>query len=177
MAEETKEDLRKYMRFSASTFINAEVCLVPIRPLLGDPASGVLVDLSAGGMGVLLHELIPRNIFLKLMLTFSDHSKIESIVKVRYVKWKSPWYFHGFEFLNPAPEVIERIDSMAKDYLACEDRIEKHFDQICMQGCAFAQLCTKKERLHNNQSGAILKLEPASEDPFREYREKFHEAA
>src|SRR5580704_5000245 len=137
-----QDERRKHPRFSDRPLAGANVSLVPCPPLYGVAASGYLIDLSAGGMALLLSDLIPKNVFLRMSMTLPDEFKMESVVKVRRVlkQGRGHDYLHGIEFLNPSPEMIERIESMARDVLACNERTKKGVKEVCVASCGLSQI-------------------------------------
>jgi hypothetical protein len=140
-------DRRKHKRFSATAFLHTPVYLSPLPPYFGHPVKGKLIDLSAGGLSVLIGEIIPQETFLSLILTFPDNSKIESIIKVRHAVPRGKGYLHGIEFLNPPAYMVEKIDKMSSDYIDCENRIQAAASEVCRMNCAFFTMCTKQQRL------------------------------
>ena len=178
MAETANDERRRHQRFSSVSFSAAEVCLLPCPPLYGEPAGGFLVDLSAGGVGLLLTELIPRDVLLRMTIRLPDDFVISSVVTVRHVKIQGTGFLHGIEFLNPAPEMVQRVDQMARDYLSCEDRIRDGATPVCQFGCSFYAVCTKKERHGACRGSVTVEFAPVAEaDPFAEFRKKFRKAA
>ncbi len=172
------EERRKYKRFSAVSFAKAQIKLLPCPPLFGDPATGYLVDLSAGGMGLMLPDLIPRKIFLKMTLALPGAAAIKSVVSVRHVVKRGAYFLHGFEFLNPSPEVTDQIEKFTQDYLACEDRIRASAPEVCVEGCSFYAVCTKKQRRDSFREKPAVKLEHADAyDPPLRFKKKYRKAA
>jgi len=125
---------------------------MPLPPLYGDKASGYLVDLSAGGMALVISDLIPKNVFLRMRMSLPDGFIVESVVKVRRIVKQGPLhdYLHGIEFMNPSPEMIERIELMAKDVLACNERTQQLSKEICVSGCSLGHLCKRPQRVEVN---------------------------
>jgi hypothetical protein len=139
---------RKHKRFSATAFLTTPVYLSPLPPYFGHPVKGKLIDLSAGGLSVLIGEIIPQETFLTMLLTFPDHSTIESVIKVRHVLPRGRAFLHGIEFLNPPQIMVEKISRMSEDYIDCESRIQSKAAEVCRTNCAFFTMCSKPERLN-----------------------------
>jgi hypothetical protein len=148
MKKEKIENRRKHRRFSDRSFSNIKVHLVPCPPLFGEPAIGFPSDLSAGGMAIVLHDIIPKNVFLKMVLTFGDGTQIESVVKVRRItkQGKADEFLHGIEFLNPSPETVDRLEKITQDCIACSARIQEKSSNVCQASCSFYGLCTRPQR-------------------------------
>jgi hypothetical protein len=169
MEMETKqqEDRRKFPRFSDRILAGATVNLAPCPPLFGEAASGYLIDLSAGGMAILISDLIPKNIFLKMTMTLPDGFRIESVVTVRRIIKQGHHndFLHGMEFLNPSPEMITRIEMMAKDILACNQRTKEGSREICVSNCALTQICKRPQRIVKNVQPALIELTQELKNP------------
>lgn len=138
---------RKYKRFSATAFLSMPVTLNPLPPFFGSAVKGKMIDLSAGGLSLLIHEIIPQDSILNLSLTFPDHSKLNTIVCVRHVIPKGRLFMHGIEFLDPPMNMTERITKMSTDYIDCDTRIQTKAAEICKTNCAFFTMCTKEQRI------------------------------
>ena len=160
MSENCTENRRKYARFSDRSLAGTAVRLTPLPPLFGENASGCLIDLSAGGMGIIIPDLIPKNVFLRMSMTLPDGFILESAVKVRRIvkQGEGHDYLHGVEFLSPSPEMIERIELMARDVLACNDRTKQQMKEICVASCALGQMCKRPQRVELNVRPAIQEL-------------------
>jgi hypothetical protein len=142
-----KDERRKHKRFSATAFLNKTVHLTPLPPYFGHAVKGKLIDLSAGGMAILINELVPQETFLNLTITFPDRSAVDSIVKVKRVFPKGRAFLHGLEFLTLSPAMVERIDRMSSDYIDCETRIANQATDVCRTNCAFFTMCTKEQKI------------------------------
>lgn len=154
------EEKRKHPRFSDRILAGATVTLAPVAPFYGDVAKGYLVDLSAGGMGLVLSDLIPKNVFLQMAMTLPDGSRIESVVTVRRIVKQGGYndFLHGIEFLNPAPEMIDRIEAIAKDILACNQRTKDNEKEICVSNCSLLGICKRPQRIVKNVQPALIEL-------------------
>lgn len=165
-------DRRRHIRFSATAFLNRPVYLTPLPPYFGHPVKGKLIDLSAGGMAILISEMIPQETMLNLKITFPDQSVIDSLVKVRRVSERGRNHVHGIEFLTLSAEMAEKINRMSTDYINCEARIQGGNREVCRTDCAFFTMCTKKEKINPivNVDALSLSFEPtspAANDPTR----------
>ena len=176
MAKDSGEEKRKHLRFSDRALYGTKVSLSPCPPLYGETASGYMVNLSAGGMGIVMPDLIPKNVFLKMKLKLPDGLVVESVVKVRrIVKYgRAGEYLHGVEFLNPAPEIIEKIDGMARDVVDCDKRIEAHAPEICVAGCFYYSTCRRPQRREiNNGPEPVIQFESEPQDVWSKFKAKF----
>jgi len=157
---------RKHTRFSATAFLNRPVYLTPLPPYFGHPVKGKLIDLSAGGMAILINEMIPQETLLNLKITFPDHSVIDSIVKVRRVSERGRNHVHGIEFLTITADMKEKIEKLSSDYINCETRIQSGCKDVCQTNCAFFSMCGKKEKLNPvvNIDALALTFEPMRQE-------------
>lgn len=172
--ETTQQDeRRKFPRFSDRSLAGAQVTLLPCPPLYGEAASGYLVDLSAGGMALLMSDLIPKNVLLKMQMTLPDGYQINSAITVRRVAKQSRGhsdYLHGIEFLSPSPEMIERIQVMAAAVLACNERTQKGIKEICQDTCILSQICKRPQRIAKNIQPALIELAQTLNDADENWR-------
>lgn len=154
------DERRKHPRFSDRILAGAKVDMVPVPPLYGETISGYLIDLSAGGMAILTTDLIPKKVFLRLTMTFPDGFVLESVITVRRVikQGGSGDFLHGIEFLNPSPEMIERIEEIAKDILACNQRTKEGASEICVSSCGLRKICKRPQCVEKNIRPALIEL-------------------
>lgn len=147
-SEGASRERRKHKRFSATAFLNRPVHLRPLPPLFSEDLKGRLIDLSAGGMAIVINQSLPVDSMLDLNLRFPDGSELNALVQVRHVMVRDPKHIlHGIEFVAVDPDMATRIDRMSGDYINCESRIIAGTNPICRAECAFFTMCTKKEKL------------------------------
>lgn len=137
---------RKHPRISATAFLNMPIRLNPLPPFFGKPLTGRLIDLSAGGLSLLIEELIPQGSVLEATIRFPDQTEFKVIVEVRHAFPKDRKFLHGFEFLTLPAYWSAKIEKMSNDYIDCETRIQSNTSEICHLDCAFYTLCTKAQR-------------------------------
>lgn len=138
---------RKHQRFSATAFLNMPIELNALPPFFSHSVKGKLIDLSAGGMAILINEVIPMGTKLDLKVRFPDHSYLESIILVKRVVPRSRKFLIGIEFLTVPGFMEKKIEKMSADYIDCESRINEGSTEICRVDCAFFTMCKKKERV------------------------------
>jgi hypothetical protein len=142
------DNRRRHKRFSATAFLNRGVYLTPLPPYFGHPVKGKLIDLSAGGMAILIDEIIPQGTNLSITATFPDGFKIECFIQIRHALPKNGKFLHGIEFLNLPVSVSEKIERMSSDYIDCEYRMSHEPGNVCRTDCAFYTMCTRPEKLN-----------------------------
>jgi len=174
-----QQNRRKFPRFSDRSLAGAQVSLDLCAPFFGERVNGHLIDLSAGGMALLAPNLIPKKVFLKMSMTLPDGFSIESVITVRHVTKQKNHddFLHGIEFMNLSPEMTERIQRMATEILACNDRTQRMASSICVQECTLNQICKRPQRVAKNAPPVQIQSAPADvkwptatdvEDFFRE---------
>jgi hypothetical protein len=139
---------RRYKRFTATAFLRMPVHLSPVPPFFGKPIKGQLIDLSAGGMALVIDEVIPLNTKLQMGITFPDRTRVEGTCQVRRIVPKGAKYMIGVEFQFVAQEMCERIDKMSTEYIDCETRIAEKKTEVCRMNCAFYSMCNKSQKLN-----------------------------
>lgn len=172
MDELISDERRKHPRFSDRILAGAQVQMLPCPPLFGEPASGYLVDLSAGGMAILIPGLIPKKVFLRMKMILPDGFLLESIVTVRRViqQGRSNDFLHGIEFLNPSPEMIEHIEEIAKKIFACNERTREKANEICLDTCQLRQICKRPQCIEKKIRPAIIQLTESLKDKEESFR-------
>ncbi len=160
METNVNDDRRKHPRFSDRILAGVEVEMKPYPPLYGEPISGYLTDLSAGGMAIIIPDLIPKKVFLRMKVILPDGFILESVVTVRRVvqQGKGHDYLHGIEFLNPAPEMVEHIEAMAADLLSCNERTQNSANEICVKSCRLLQICKRPQCVAKNIQPALIQF-------------------
>lgn len=107
------KERRQHQRFSATAFLNTPVHMTPLLPYWGDPCDGLLLDLSAGGVSILIDQMIPQGTNLNMELVFPDKSLLKTVIEVNHVLARGDKYLHGIQFLVIEPEMVERIENMS----------------------------------------------------------------
>jgi c-di-GMP-binding flagellar brake protein YcgR len=134
---------RRYKRFTATAFLKMPVLLSPVPPFFGKPIKGKMIDLSAGGLALLIDEVIPLNTKLNMKLSFPNNVAVNATVQVRRLVPRENKYLMGMEFIVISEESKEMIDRMSSDYIDCETRIAEKARDVCRAECAFMSMCTK----------------------------------
>src|SRR4051812_43514428 len=89
---------RKYTRFSATAFLNRPISLSPMPPFIGKSIRGKLIDLSAGGLALLIPQIIPLGTKVNMKLTFPDQTLLECKAEIRHMLPRERNYLHGLQF-------------------------------------------------------------------------------
>jgi hypothetical protein len=153
---------RKHTRFSATAFLNRPVALTPMPPYIGKNIRGKLIDLSAGGLALLIPQIIPLGTKIHIKLTFPDQTLLECDGDIRHMSPRDRNYLHGLQFDAVDADIAARIERMSADYIDCEQRIANNFLTPCVgQQCAFFTMCTKAERTEhflNHEEDLLLSI-------------------
>jgi len=106
---------RQHHRFSSPDLLKTKVTLSPLPPLQGPSLEGKLIDISAGGMALLMHQSIPNGTFLALKAQFTDQAEVETVVQIRHSIKKGKEYLCGFQFVSIPSYISDKLDQLAKD--------------------------------------------------------------
>jgi len=142
-----QQEMRKHRRVGSGAFEGIPVVLKPAPPFFGEPVEGKMVDLSGGGLAVLLKEAMPVKTKLKLWMVITGREAITCTVSVRRVSAKDGAYLTGLQFLDMAEDVATDLAKLSSDYDACEVRIRQEETPVCVPTCAFLALCDKPQKL------------------------------
>jgi len=157
---------RRTKRIAATAFLNRSVEVAPLPPFFGRKTKGKLIDLSSGGMAILIGDLIPQESMLRLRMTFPDHTIFEAVARVVRSVPKGRDFLHGLEFLSVAGDMERRIERMSADFIDCESRIRSGETPACRAECAFFPMCHKPEKLAPPELAPIaLQLETVAQKP------------
>lgn len=144
----SEAEKRKFQRFRSTAFLGTPLLLKAVPPFFGEPIEGQVVDLSGGGMAILIKDALPANTKMKMELTFPNKIKLGCLVMVRRTSSCLGGYLTGIEFLDMPDEMINKIDRMANDCNACDARIlDKEETEICQLECSFMSICDKHQKL------------------------------
>ncbi|MFH1666028.1 MAG: PilZ domain-containing protein [Elusimicrobiota bacterium] len=118
----------------------------PVELLLGKsttPAPAILLDLSAGGMGLL--SFIPikegSKVCTKIDLPGLKTNTIEG--KVMWDISKEETFRIGISFTKIEDHDFNHIEKMAEDFVKCETKIVQAEHNICFPKCRYHAVCDK----------------------------------
>ncbi len=108
---------------------------------------GLIMNLSAGGMYIMLHVQIKVNTQVCLVFDF-DSFKTEMItgVVVRNEKKNLIWNT-AIKFTEMRDEDFQKILDVAQDYTDCENKITLGVTDVCDKDCKYYSLCEKKLKI------------------------------
>src|SRR5579885_3053205 len=147
-----KDDRRQYARFAV-----VEGMVEPItvnfdraaesRAKAAHPAPspknqpGILTNLSAGGLSLILFMEPPKTKTIEMVLTIPGLSRVAIEGKVVRVSEKGQTYNVGIFFTKISKKHRVQIDAMAQDHMDCETRLSLKLPEACVSECRFHALC------------------------------------
>jgi len=146
MADNKSDEKRKYQRFSDTTLLYNPIEIAASPPFLDKPIQGNLLNLSSGGLAILISKEFPKRKGFHIKLVFPDRTILECDAQVSRVIPKHPRFEVGLKFKNLPQYMEKKISNMAKDYNACEDRIFKKDPIVCHLDCSFYVICQKPQK-------------------------------
>lgn len=134
------------------------VQIFPVLPFVGPSVEAALVNLSVGGMALLLNvglsARLARGARLRVhfRLPGLPLSQCRGIVTHSVADRKSGWLRLGVRFLTAPTLLTERIRRMETDDEACDARAHEMAQPRCDLACSFHSLCHKPFR----EAGAAI---------------------
>jgi c-di-GMP-binding flagellar brake protein YcgR len=110
---------------------------------------GVLTNLSAGGMDMVLLGTIQGTPHIKLMMHLPGFDRFEVEGKVVWTRPKGNTSMIGLQFTKIDADHAKQVTHMAEAYWECENRIRAKAPTICFHGCTYWDLCEKPVKLKN----------------------------
>ena len=110
---------------------------------------GVLTNLSAGGMDMVLLGVIDGTPNIKLMMHLPGFDRFEVEGKVVWTRPKGNTSVIGMQFTKIDADHAKQVTHMAEAYWECENRIREKAPTICFHGCTYWDLCEKTVKLKN----------------------------
>lgn len=136
-----KLERRKYVRFPVMKDIAQPIDL--FFESSPEPVPAVLLDLSAGGCGLLTFVPIEvgTNIQAKINL---PGLKIENVKgKVIWTITKGTSWRLGIAFTEISKADFDKIKEISDDYKDCETKLSLGVTDVCFKECKYMPLCTK----------------------------------
>jgi hypothetical protein len=161
-SESSAAEKRKFERFRSTAFLGTPLTLKPLPPLFREPIEGQVIDLSGGGMAILISESLPASTTMQMELIFPNKVTLGCLVVVRRTSGCTGGYLTGIEFLDMPEGMIAKIDRMAHDYNACDGRIanqDEEEDEICQPECSFMSVCDKPQKLKTPPASRSIKMQ------------------
>lgn len=138
-----RTERRKHIRFPVIKRLSEPVDIFLSDPKTGsgDPVPGVIVDISAGGMGLITFAPIDENTTLSLNIDLPAIGKTELDAKVAWTMHKRGVYQMGMEFVNPPEEITKKLEDMGESFEKCHLTMADGKTDICRKDCACYVIC------------------------------------
>jgi hypothetical protein len=107
----------------------------------------VLLNLAAGGMGLLTFSPVP--IGTKILLNFDLLGLQLHDIEAKIV-WsidKGETHRMGIQFSKIAEHASTKLEKMAQDDTDCDTKLSLGVTDVCFTNCHYYKLCTKKYKL------------------------------
>lgn len=108
---------------------------------------GVLTNLSAGGMDLVLLGVIDGRPHFKLSMHLPGFDRFQVEGKLAWSRPKGTTTALGIQFTKIDADHVKQISHMADAYWECEDRIRAKAPTVCFHGCTYWDLCEKPAKL------------------------------
>ncbi|WP_424244177.1 hypothetical protein Dip510_001369 [Elusimicrobium posterum] len=106
----------------------------------------VLADLSSSGMRLISFLEAPFSSNIAITLDLPAIGKFNVKGKTSWIRQKNSVFTMGIEFLEIAPEAVNKISKMAEDFDDCDTRILLKLPEVCVATCKAAPLCNKIQK-------------------------------
>ena len=128
-----------------------EGAIEPITVAFGEEGAAatqpaLLVNLSAGGMSLLLFTEPPRTKRLQMVLNLPGLKHIPIEGRIVRMHEKGRTYNLGIAFTKISKANQRRINLMAQDHMDCRIRIALRLPEVCVPKCRFHSLCDKAHK-------------------------------
>ncbi len=144
----SNQEQRRHRRVQSSAFGGISVTLKPAPPFFGDAMDGTLMDLSGGGLAVVVKEAVPVKTRLQLTIKFPFRAPVTCNVSVRRSSRIENGHRLGLQFLDLSDPTANELIRMSADYDACDGRIRQETTPVCERTCAFFRYCEKPQKVN-----------------------------
>ena len=134
---------RQHQRFPITIQL-AEVVTIESPQLPSGPHQAILIDLSAGGMGLATVFPLPVGTVLNLNLNLKNLSLQNVSGKVVWSTNRAGMHHQGISFEKIDAAAQKLLKAIAADYQECEKKIAENKKAICFAACHYYPFCFKK---------------------------------
>ncbi|MBU2568220.1 MAG: PilZ domain-containing protein [Elusimicrobia bacterium] len=141
------KDRRQFRRFPVLKDIAKPVDLYFEPSAVATPVPAVLLDISAGGIGILTFVPIEvgTSITSEIKLPGIHVKRVEGTVLWTLTKGNS-WRV-GIAFTKIEKDDFTNIKQLADDYIDCETKLSMGVTDVCFKDCHYRQMCSKDVKL------------------------------
>jgi len=134
---------RKHQRLPVIKDFAKEVHIFIGKELL----TGIILNLSAGGILLLTYSNIPKDSNLALSLDLPNIHTRQIKGKIIRATKKAVMYEIAIEFMQIDTLDSKRINRIAIDYNDCENKIALGAQDVCRKECSYFDLCDKVNKM------------------------------
>ena len=158
------EERRGHVRFPVISNVGEPIELNVINNGKVLCIPGYIIDLSAGGVGIMalgkdsgtLPEGTPFTLDLNLpnLESHNVEGKIIRIQKGRkaHLQHSDDEWFLSLRFTKIKSSFVQHINRMAEDWSICETKIQMHLPDVCFRECSYWNLCEKSQKLKESKN-------------------------
>lgn len=109
--------------------------------------TGIILNLSVGGMLLLTYSNLPNNSDLTLTFDLANIQTKPIKGKIIRATQKAVMYELAIQFLQIDTLDSKKINRIAIDYNDCENKIDLGAQDVCKRECSYFDLCDKDQKL------------------------------
>ncbi len=109
--------------------------------------TGIILNLSAGGILLLTYSDLPKDLNLSLSLDLPNIHTKQIQGKIIRAKKKAVMYEIAIEFVQIDTLDSKKSNRIAIDYTDCENKIALGAQDVCRKECSYFELCDKENKL------------------------------
>ena len=117
---------------------------------------GVLTNLSAGGMDLVLMGTIEGNPTFRMSIHLPGFTHFVVEGKMVWSRPKGSTTVLGIQFSKIDKDNASKLNHMAEAYWECEDRVRTRAPIVCFHGCTYWDMCEKPVKLRSVPKPSIL---------------------
>ncbi len=140
------DDRRVHRRLQLTLSIAQPIRLEISSDQHEDMIPGIIVNISAGGMALIVFHKLPANSFIEFNLEFMG---IEEHLRGEVVREEEKFgktFLVAVKFDRVVDKLKNTIEKMAEDFDICELRYLMKGKDACFPDCSFYPLCAKRIR-------------------------------
>lgn len=159
MSVKKQVERRKKARFSVMKNVGEPIDLKVIRDSRQVSIPGFVLNLSAGGMGIVtlgdqaaelkIGTPFLLNLHLSPQHIYNVEGNIVSIQKSEKAKLhheNGEWYM-GLEFTKIKASQAKEIEKLADDWNLCETKLQMNLPDVCYKDCSCYAFCEKSAKI------------------------------
>ena len=144
---------RRHRRLRTDRLLRVPVQVFPVLPFVGPSVEGAIINLSTGGMALLLNTegsraKLTRGARLRVhfRLPGLPLTQCRGVITHAVTDRPSGWLRLGVRFVSTPSALSDRINRMVTDDGACDARMDDSNQARCDLACSFHSLCSKPIR-------------------------------